>query len=521
MLPEHFGLSTNCTVTGTSQSGKSKFSEHCIRRHILNSGTGVCVIDWHGTLYESLVGFLAYVRPKRPVYLIDPSSSEYVVPYKPFALPVGRERSSHVNRLVSKIVKPWGETSTNELPTYERIAKMIFTFMATTGEPLQHAAKLLEFPKRELREYAIAQIEDNYARQQWKTLQYVHALREWNSYVLSTENRLGRFLSSKSVIRFMGIPRPAVSIADCIRENAIVLVNLAPSDYLDEESAKVFAALLLSDFLDAAQENAKHPRKYFLYLDECQNYLTNDAAKILDQTLKGGLRVTLIHHHMGQFFDKPHLRQSLRINARIQVVFGGLPAEEAKPVAEDLFFAEANQRWCKEERYRYVTEYDRVPYEIETTSWGDNSGSSSGHTGENDTDNESSGYSFSSSTATGTRLEPRLVKERDGQEDWNREEKIAQLAERLTALNQGECYIKMPRDTIRFTVPWLTDYARLLNSRRVLEYKHTLLSRSNAIPSHEADLIIQEAEARFLGKGKDYASIGKSRPIKKRPLSAQ
>ena len=518
MLPKQFGLSTHCVCNGTSQFGKSKYCEYCIRKQIV-AGNGVCLLDWHGTTYHSLVGFLAYREPDdRPIVLIDPSASDFIVPYNPFALPLDREPSVHVNALVAKLVRPWGETSTNELPNYERIGKMLFGFMTATGEPIHHAAKLLQFPKRELREYAISQINDDYLKQQWKTMQYIHTLKDWNGHVGSTENRLGRFLVSKSVIRFMGLPGSSISIADCIRSGAIVLVNLARSKHLDKESAKVFATILLSDLLDAALENAQYPKKYFLYLDECQNYLTQDAANILDETLKSGLRVTFIHHHPAQFFDKPHLQQSLGINARIKTVFGGFKPEEAKGYAEELFFQEANKRWLKEERYSYHTEYDEVGYEITSYGQGDSSGSSSGHTGETDTDHESSGLSTSWSTSSSTRFVPRPVRERDGQEDWNREEKIAQLAERLLSLKRGECYIKTPSETIRFTVPWLTDYARLLNSERVLEYKESLLAKANAIPAHEADKIIQEAEARFLEKGRAYASVGKSRPVKKRPL---
>lgn len=514
MLQDWYAYATHCIIWGTSQSGKSKFSEHCIREHIL-SGNGACLIDWHGTMYRDLLGFLAFTQPNRRIVILDPSGSGHVVPFNPFALPAGREPSAHVNRLASTIVKPWGDRNTNELPTYERIVKMVLEFMAVTGEPIHHAAKLLEFPKKEVREYAISKVENDYVKQQWKVLQYVRNLKEWNSHVLSTQNRLGRFLSSRSIIRFMGLQGEALSIADCIREKAIVLVNLRPSNFLDPESGRVFAALLLSEFLDAGIMNMGEPQPYFLYLDECQNYLTDDAAPMLDQVLKSGLRLSLIHHHGGQFHDKPHLQQSIETNAKLRVVFAGLPLHEAKRMAEEFFLSEANERWCKETAYGYHTEYSEEPYFTETSSVG--SSSSHGSVGESET--ASSSESSSSTSSWSSRIVPRSVQERTGQEDWGREEKVAKLAERLLSLTRGECYVRTPANAYRYAVPWVEDYGSLLDPAKVLRYEESLLT--NATPSHEADQILREAEARFLARGKDYEAGRKARPAKKRALSPQ
>ncbi len=493
MLHDWYHYATHCHVQGTSQSGKSKFSEHCIREHIL-AGNGACLFDWHGTLYDSLVRFLAYVQPNRPIVLLNPSDGEYVIPFNPFALPTGREPSSHVNRLASVLVKPWGAENTNELPNYEWIVKMVLAFMAATGEPLHHAAKLLEFPKKELREYAISCIEDDYTKQQWKQLQYVQSLTEWNRHVGSTQRRLGRFLSSRSIVRFTGLKRPGISIAECIRRKAILLINLKPSHLLDPDSARVFAALLLSEFLDAAIENMGDPQPYFLYLDECQNYLTTDAAQILDQVLKSGLRLTLLHHHLGQFDDNIPLKGSIDTNAKLKAVFAGLPLHEAKRMAEEFFLSEANERWCKEIKYRYVTEYHEEP--TYTTS---------------ESDGElPSGATHSETTTFGSRLVPTQRLERDGQEDYGRDEKIAKLAARFMSLKKGECYVKTPDDVHRYTVPWVEDY--LLNPATFLQYKQSL--HRNALTPIEADQLLKDEERKFLERSKEYESTG-GRPKKK------
>ena len=479
---------------GTSQSGKSKFLEYCMREHVI-SGNGFCLIDWHGTLYQTMLEFLAYVQPDRPIVLLNPSKPDYIRPFNPFALPEGREVTSHVIRLADVLVKPWGAENTNELPTYERVVKMVLTYMAVSGAPLHLAAKLLELPKKELREHAISVINDDYVRQQWKQFQYVHTLKEWLREVESTQNRLARFIGSRSVKLFTGLPGESLDINKAITDRAIVLVNLAPSDNLPIESGRVFASLLLSEFLNTAIGHADEERPYFVYLDECSNYLTGDAAKILDQVIKTGLRFTLAFHHLGQFHDQPHLLQSLDMNAKVKVLFAGLPVKAAKDAAEEFFMDELNERWIKEVRYRTVTKHFLEAYDTST-----------------ETDGEvPAGSTHSSSVASGTRYSPYYEQEEAGKDEWSRDEKVSKLAARLMSLKQRECYVKLPTGPFPYTVPWVEEY--LMNPDSVLRFEKAL--QRTAIPLHEADKILETEERKFLERSNEYESKG-GRP-KKRP----
>lgn len=508
MLRDWYRYAAHEHVQGASQFGKSKYVEWCARCHAVN-GDGMCVFDWHGTLYRNILNFLTYRWVRRPIVLMDFSpASTHVVPFNPFALPEGKDPSAHVIEMASLLVKPWGAINLNDMPRYERTVKMMLAFMAYTGEPLHHAAQLLDFPRKELREYAIDAIKNNYFKNQWAVLQYVKTLDKWEQKVESTQGRLGRFLSSQTIVRTLGVPAKSINIPDLIRQKAIVLVNFHG---LDPESGKVIAALLLSEFLNAARGNMGKPTPYYVYLDECQNYLTHDAAVILDETQKSGLRASLIHHHMGQIMD-PHLRQSMEMNTRINVMFEGMSMPDKKAHAEEFFLDESNERWLKETRYRYVTEHREEPYS--TFSDSSTSSSNEGFVGENESG--SSGESSSYSQTSGTRYVPYLRKERDGQEDWSREEKIAKLAARFS-LPQGQCYVKTPKGAFKYIVPRVKEH--LLNPARALEYKQSLLQPF--IPINEADKALHEAEARFLQRGKDYESRGKSRPTKKRPLSGQ
>jgi hypothetical protein len=358
MLSEWYEYGTHCHITGMGQSGKSSSAEGMMREHILNDEP-VWSVDRHGPSYDHMLKFCALVRPRRPVIAINPSNPEYIIPFNPFKLK--GEISAHAMRQAMAIVKPWGEENSDEMPTYERLAQMLIHFMGSSHEPLHHAVRLLEMRNRELREFAISIIEDDFVRQQWLQLQYLSAMRsgfrEWKYEVLSTQNRLMRFVASKSVKLFTGLPGEGFDVEKAYLEGAHVFINLTPSRFLSPQAGSIFAALFFSEWLNTALAHADKERPIFGYLDECQTYVTSDVADMLDQVLKCGTRLTLIHHHLGQFEDH-HLIESIKTNAQIKLVFAGLPPAHAKEAAEEFFIHELNQRWKKEDRVHYVTEHE-------------------------------------------------------------------------------------------------------------------------------------------------------------------
>src|ERR1700726_183804 len=79
---------THLHVVGTTGVGKSKFLEYLIRQDIRNhhrSGSGMLVIDRHGSLYDDLIEWLAtYDREAElPVVPIDLRQEDWAIAYNP------------------------------------------------------------------------------------------------------------------------------------------------------------------------------------------------------------------------------------------------------------------------------------------------------------------------------------------------------------------------------------------------------------------------------------------------------
>src|SRR5688500_17761105 len=120
----------------------------------------------------------------------------------------------------------------------------------------------------------------------------------------------------------MGLTSGNINLRDIMDQGHILLVNLGSSEYLDREAAKVFASLLLNEFFETSMVRAgdfrrrsEDPPTFLLYLDEFQEYLTEDMARMLDQVRKGGLHMVLAHQHLGHLADNPKLRKSIFTNA--------------------------------------------------------------------------------------------------------------------------------------------------------------------------------------------------------------
>lgn len=533
MLTDWYQFGTSCQIASAPQYGKSKGAEYFIREHAMN-GVPFGLIDFHGRFFHQVLNYLAYLRSKTPIYLLNPSEPNLINPFNPFKF-TGGDMTAHISRHTDSIIKGWGQENSNEQPTYERLMKLVLAVSAVSGEPLHHAAKILQKPKKELREWAISIMDDEALKQELTELQYLSLLKtgfkEWKHEVLSVHNRLQRFIGSAAVKTFTGLP-DGIDIDHIWNEGGILLANIAPSQHLSLESAKVFGSLLQSEFLHAARLHMDEERPYFLYLDEFQGYATTDAVALINETPKTGLRLTFIYHHHSEFHDKPHIADALEMGAQIKIAFGGLPYELASRTAPDFWPDELNERQKKDDRVHYVTFHDQEEYETEGRTESTTEGSTYGSTDSftnSESENEyiaTSGISFgtaysdSSTSATGeshsiqrgTRYRPRVERILDGQEDYTLEEKRSKLAGRLMSLRRGECYVKLPgQEARRWEVPWVEEV--LLNPQTVIQFEKD--TQTKAIPFHAAEQRLKDQEKAFFERSRPHVPSPTVRPKKK------
>lgn len=552
--------STHLHVIGGSGTGKSKFLEWLISKDI-REGHGFCLIDWHGTLYQDVLNYCAHLdvgryNDFRKLILLNPSHPDFITGFNPF-MNQGVDVATQVANRIAATIRPWGITDTDQMPTFERVCRLLYTFAVEQQQTLPNAAMLLEFDKPELREYAIQTITDSFIKKQWQQLQLIKTFRDWKEFVLSTENRFMRFLASKTIKRFFGLQDQNINLREIMDGQRILLVNLGSSGYLDRESARVFASLLLNEFFETAMIRAneskakdEEPETFVLYLDEFQEYITDDIAAMLDQVRKGGLHLALAHQHLGHLADNPRLRKSIFTNARIRAVFGGLDYEDASVLSNEMFLPDLNTRQIKKAYYHTTHIYREETRVIQShtsghsdsrgESWSSGSGSSSmsgtgqasgtskslpgsemtiftpfteGWFGESESTNQfsssgSSAYESSGGSSADTWSEsegettvpvwvPIPIQELGSEAEWSRDEKVSKVAEMLKCQQQRHCYIKLDNEkTQPLKIPFVKDYSH--PEENLLEYEQAVYREQGALPANQVDQLIAENEQKFL-----------------------
>ena len=101
------------------------------------------------------------------------------------------------------------------------------------------------------------------------------------------------------VRRIFSQPTRALDLAAEMDRGSILLINLKPGPNLSADAARLLGALLVNEFYTSVFRRRKDGLQHYLYLDECQLFLTPDIARILDQARKFHLSMVLSHQHLG------------------------------------------------------------------------------------------------------------------------------------------------------------------------------------------------------------------------------
>lgn len=382
-------------VCGSTGTGKSKFLEHLVREDIKKwheSRCGMIVIDPHGSLYNSVISWLAWnedVFKDLPIIPIDLRRDDWIVSYNML-----RERSSAdpaavVGNFVQAMAHVWGESGTNRTPLFAKWAHHVLSVLYEKKLTLAEAPFLLSRTNRDRRRAIVEGTTNELAREDFDLLDTLSP-SQIDERIGSTINRFHRFLSTQSMRHIFGQQHVSLDMRKALDEGQIILVNLSTEgSKVHKEDVSVFATLLINDLWNAGEERGKKTdeslvRPFYVYIDEFQNFITPTIAESLDQARGYGLHMTLAHQFPNQLLHEgAHGHQvydSVMVNAKSKVVFQMAGEENLRPLALDLFMGTMSPDRIKKELYAtkvmgYV-ETSRTSYgETRTEATGDTSNS--------------------------------------------------------------------------------------------------------------------------------------------------
>jgi hypothetical protein len=528
---------THMHVIGSSDSGKSKFLEWMMRGDLQNR-QGFALLDPHGTLYQDVVNFAAHHVLDREIILLDLSQPDSVIGFNPFQRSGEGDVSVQVDNRITATMHAWNIPNTDFTPTLARTLRLIYTIMLEMNLALPQVAHLIDFNAHKIQSHLVEQLQSPLIQKEWRELQALR-VKDWRDEVLSAKNKLFKLLTSPTLGRFMGVQGRTLDLKEIMDQGKILLVNLAASDDLSKENARVFGALLVNEFFECAlrrqkKPNGDNPTPYYLYMDEFQKFVSLDIADMLDEVRKFGLFQVLAHQRFGQLDE--NITEAVLVNAKIKAVFGGLTTESAKLMAEELFIGQLDPKkikvaiyqtkfWPKYQRDKVYTESHSSSSTHATTNseiLGSGSASTSGESftasdwtsfptqvgtsssvgnsqmsasGSSDMYAESEGAS--ESVADIPILIPVPFQELSSVQYYPPEEQLLELTASLKEQYQRHAFIKIQQqETQPMLVPFVeTFYTNESNSAR---YREKQLKKQSALSRDEVDRLLESQETALL-----------------------
>lgn len=293
-------------ILGQTGSGKSWLQNRMIIQDIYN-GDGVCFIDPHGATAEMILEHIPRERAEDVIYM---NVADYDRPFGFNLIDWETEQDKHrvVNGFIGLLKKMYDPNNQGIVgPILERaVRNAMLTAMSEKGSSLVEVVRILT-DEDWVKEKWIPIIKDDLVKRYWtdqmaKTT--AHQKSETLGYIVS---KFDRFVTNLAVRNIIGQSESSFNVRDIMDKKKILIINLSKG-LIGEENAQFLGLLIIPKILAAALSREDMPEDqredFFFYIEEAQNFATEEFASILSEARKYRLNLTLAHQYIDQFDDK-------------------------------------------------------------------------------------------------------------------------------------------------------------------------------------------------------------------------
>lgn len=292
-------------MIGKTGSGKSYSIQQMALQDIIN-GEGVAFLDPHGDSADWLLERIPPHRIEDVIYW-NPGDTDRPMGFNILEHYGEQDKHRVVNSflgLMKKMFDPNNQGITG--PRFERaVRNSMLTVMEEPGATLVEVLRILsdeDYAKRK-----IPNIKDDIVRRYWtdeiaKTQDFHKS--EVLGYIVS---KFDKFITNKLTRNIFGQSVSGFNIRQVMDNQKILIVNLSKG-IVGEENAQFLGLLLVPKILSAAMSRAdisEDQRKdFYLYVDEFQNFSTEDFSQILSEARKYRLNLIVANQYIAQIDEK-------------------------------------------------------------------------------------------------------------------------------------------------------------------------------------------------------------------------
>jgi Type IV secretion-system coupling protein DNA-binding domain/TraM recognition site of TraD and TraG len=358
-------------VIGKTGTGKTQLLLSMIMQDI-EKGSGVCIIDPHGDLYEDILNRFP-VQRLRDLILFDPTDADNPPGLNLFEYDRqnAMQRDFVLDEAISIFLRLHGhEIFGPRIQNYFRSGTLALMSEPARERTLLDIARL--FVDDEFFNYIMNAAADpavsDFLSEFKKT-----ATNEKAELLPYFQSKFTPFVSNSMIRHVIGQSRSTINFRNAMDQSKVVLINLSKGK-LGELNSRLLGMVLVSKITWAALSRAQMPPEqrtdFFLYCDEFQSFATDSFSTILSEARKYGLCLTLAHQHLSQLritdnytqMSRESLRDAVLGNVGNMVLFrtGAKDAEDLSKeiIAEGIPIKELVELLSTSDRFRAVARLD-------------------------------------------------------------------------------------------------------------------------------------------------------------------
>src|SRR5450755_1926133 len=273
-------------LLGIQGSGKSSLIESMVYQDACK-GHAIILLDPHYDLIKNVLSQLPQPRLK-DTYLLDITDLDYPFGLNIFDATGLQNEAQAVDRVVSVFQKIF--PSDHEGRLLKKVLKIItITLLSTPGMTLADIPRLLS--DEAFRSYLGGNVTNRHVKRYWMEYNEMSKSgRDKEMYAL--KNRLSDILTNSMLENIIGQEKTTINFRRAIEEKQIILIKLPVGDYPD--TAPLIGVGMVAELYRAIFSFADLPKEkrpgFSLYIDEFQNFATDDFAKIFTQARKYSVR---------------------------------------------------------------------------------------------------------------------------------------------------------------------------------------------------------------------------------------
>ena len=331
---------THMHVIGGIGRGKSRFLFSMMKQDIIKN-RGLCLLDPHGELYDQLVSWLSINKllvKRRKIHLIDLADTEHYFGFNPLKVNSKDEISVAIDSASSGISHVWGGGDLTQTPLIKDTLERVLYVLADNNLTLAEARYLIYYEHYEMREKLISNLTDKEYAIAWAS-SHNKDKRRFDEEFAPIQRRFRSFLTSPIMKNIIGQKDSVIDFQKVMDNGEIVLVNLSPSFKARYEDARILGTLLVNEmYLSSRRREANKSRRFYLYIDEVHEFISDRIQEILINCRKYDLSFIGAHQFFEQLKSQGDLvYQGIKSSTGIKVAFGQLSADDSHEIAREIF----------------------------------------------------------------------------------------------------------------------------------------------------------------------------------------